>query len=249
MNKKTKSFSFFMLVVSHTTPVMRRLLGALLGIMLAECCLAAFSCYRATPAVYIKPYSPNTRLLLDELISCLDTTAGTFLINSTTYFSDPSLTEKLREVPYGGDVHIFRQFAAQLPPVQLYGNLSFTQQGYMQFSYPNSSSLYCVQARSAPDLCPLLQTYTNGPFVFSADPSLSAPVMLTIQASQLGYVDPVTGVPYNFFYAPQPISLQCTTGSCASLANVVPPAPLPQNASFTVRRRFLTRHYNKQEDY
>lgn len=215
------------------------LLFLLLVALLVPAVLGAFSCYRATPAVYIKPYSQNTRLLLDELISCLDTTSGTFLINSTTYFSDASLTEKL--VSYGGDtsVEIFRQFAAQLPPVQLYGNLSFTEQGYMQFSYPNSSSLYCAQARSAPDLCPLLQTYTNGPFVFSADPSLSAPVMLTIQASQLGYVDPVTGVPYNFFYAPQPISLQCTSGSCASLANVVPPAPLPPNPVFNVRRFLL----------
>lgn len=240
-----------MLVVSHTTPVMRNLLGALVGIILAECCLAAFSCYKATPAVYIKPPYPNSQLLLDELDVCLDPTAGTFLINASTYFTtnnnNNQQEEEEEEEPtigwFGWLMSLMSDAspatataAQQLPPVQLYGNLSFTQQGYMQFSYPSTGSLYCLQARSAPDLCPGMQTYTNGPFVFSASPSLAAPVILTIESNTLGITDPLTGTPYNFFYAPQPISLQCTSGSCASLANVVPPAPLPQNGSFTVRR-------------
>lgn len=198
----------------------------LLLLLVLPAALAVFSCYRATPNVFIKPPLPNSKLLLDILDVCLDPTVGIFSMNASTYFSGA-----------GG--------AKSLPPAQLYGNLSFTQEGYIQFSYPNISALYCVQARSSPTLCPvdgqpILQTYTDGPFVFSASPSLAAPVVLTIQASST-FTDPVTGVPYNFFYAPAPISLVCTSGSCASLANVVPPSPLPPDPVFTVRSspRFL----------
>lgn len=176
---------------------------------------AVFSCYRATPNLYIQPPTFNSKLLLDELITCIDATAGTFYINSTEYYADT-----------GG--------AHQLPFVLLYGNVSFAAPQLIQFSYPNNSELYCAQARSSPPLCPLLQTYTNGPFVFSAAPSLATPQVLTIEASSTFY-DPLTGAPYNFFYAPQPISLVCTSGSCASLANVVPPSPLPPDPVFTVR--------------
>lgn len=211
-----------MLVVSHTTPAMQRLLGLLFGMCLAELALAAFSCYRATPNIDIKPPFINSKLQLDELDVCLDTTAGVFFINSSTHFGDAN----------GNSLK-------PLPPAQLYGNLSFTQQAYMQFAYPSSSSLYCFQASSAPDLCPGLQTYTDGPFVFSASPSLATPTVLTIQANTEGFIDPITGTPYNFFYAPQPIALTCSTPPCASLANVVPALPMPSNASFNVRRFLL----------
>lgn len=196
--------------------------ATLLLLCLLPAVFAAFSVYRATPNVFIKPPFPNTKLLVDELVVALDTDAGLFYINSTEYYSDSNT-------------------AHELPFTLLYGNLSFTEEGYIQFSYPNRSALYCVQARSSPSMCDFnggfnLQSYTDGPFVFSAAPSLAAPVVLVIQTSSM-YVDPSTGSPYNFFYAPQGISLTCTSGTCASLANVVPPAPLPEDATFTVRRR------------
>jgi hypothetical protein len=35
------------------------------------------------------------------------------------------------------------------------------------------------------------------------------------------------------------MNLQCNTTTCGSASNIFPPAPLPQNASFTVRRDYL----------
>jgi hypothetical protein len=195
---------------------------------------AAFSTWSAAPNLYIRPPFLGTTLLLDTITVGFDLVAGNFFINSSTYYADFSLTEKL--VAYGNDTAILKQFASQLPPVQLYGNLSFAQPQLVQFSYPNNSVLYCVQARSAPPLCPLFQTYTNGPFVFSASPSLANPIVLILQTNTEGFIDPLTNSPYNFFYAPQAISLTCSSGSCASLANVVPALPLPANISVTVRR-------------
>lgn len=179
-------------------------------------CLAANSTLCAEPGIQIlSPSGPQTYLIVDRTCFTYDL-LGNFYLNISTYYKSQTIS---------GD----------LPVATLVGTLTFQQPGLILFSYENDNTSYCIQARSSPPLCPYLQTLTEGPFVFGAYPETGNIERLTIQSSTANPNPKNPSGPLNFLGATQPITFTCS-GTCASLGDQVPPAPLPQNGSFSVRR-------------
>ena len=56
--------------------------------------------------------------------------------------------------------------------------------------------------------------------------------------ADITYVDTITGGPINFLGANQALTFVCS-GTCEAFGGQVPPAPLPENATFDVRARKL----------
>lgn len=181
---------------------------------------AANSTYTlASPRVFIRPPLPNTKLELLGSNLTVDLDAGRFYQTVSTYFA-------------GNDR------AGSLPLVTLVGYISFNIEGKVLFSFPSATELYCQQAISSPSLCPYLQQLVaNVPYVFGAIPSSGNTEQLTLEADST-YVDPITNGPINFLGANQALAFACA-GTCEPFGGGVPPAPMPANASFTVRRRLF----------
>jgi hypothetical protein len=182
----------------------------------------ALSVFRAsTPNVYLAPPFPSAKLLLIDANLTLDTGNGYFLLSTSEIFSQQ-----------GG------------PTVQLAlnmtGNVTFAQPDLMLFGFPSTSASYCSQSPAFPPLCPGQQQYINGPFNFGAYPLSGATTALILEEQP--YINPSTNTAMNFLFASQALTWKCISGTCVDLHTLLPPAPLPQNASFTngsftVRRR------------
>jgi len=199
-------------------PPTARLLLVLLGVLVlaAAPAAAANSTYTlASPRVFIRPPLPNTKLELLGSNLTVDLDAGRFYQTVSTYYA-------------GNDR------AGSLPLVTLVGYISFNMEGKVLFSFPSATELYCQQAISSPSLCPYLQQLVaNVPYVFGAIPSSGNTEQLTLEADST-YVDPLTNGPINFLGANQALTFVCA-GTCEPFGASVPPAPMPENATFDVR--------------
>lgn len=189
------------------------LLGALVLLHLMHAALATNSTYAVSPDVFIQPPFVNSKLLLRASNLTVDPAAGRFYLTvDATYASS--------------------QGAGVLPRATLVGSIAWQLPGLVLFSFAGDSDASCSQPlSSAPPLCPYLQRLVNGPFYFGASPSSGATLVVTLEASNAG----PSSASVNFLGASIPLAYVCI-GSCEPFGAQVPPAPLPQNASFTVRR-------------
>jgi len=170
----------------------------------------------ASPYVYLAPPYPLTsKLLLTDGTLTLDTDNGYFTLSLSELFSQQ-----------GGPTVALT--------ITMRGNVTFSPPSLMLFGFPSSETAYCSQSPSSPPLCPTQQQYVNGPFNFGAYPASGASTALILEEQP--YVNPSTGQAMNFLFASQPLTWQCN-GTCVDLHTLVPPAPLPANASFTVRQQ------------
>lgn len=192
------------------------LLGALVLAFLAyHAALATNSTYSVSPTVFIRPPFPNSKLILTSSNLTVDPGAGKFYLTVDTTYSSP-------------------QAVGVLPRATLIGNIAWQQPGLVLFSFSGDTSASCFQAlSSSPPLCPYLQSLVNGPFYFGASPSTGATVAVTLEASTT-YIDPNTGVASNFLGANIPLAYVCID-TCEEFGAQVPPSPLPENLTVTVR--------------
>jgi hypothetical protein len=177
---------------------------------------ATNSTYTVSPAVFLKPPFPNTKLILLSSNITFDPDAGRFYLTASTSYSSPNIG------------------AGTLPTVTLTGYYALQQAGLVLFSFPSETTAYCFQSQlSSPPLCPLLQEYINGPFYFGAHPSDSSAPTQELILEAAPYVDPVTLKPFNFLGASIPLTYTCVD-TCEPFGDQVPPAQMPVNALFTV---------------
>lgn len=185
------------------------LLAALVGTR------ATNSTYSVAPTVMIRPIFPNSKLILTASNLTVDPDAGRFYLTV--------------DCTYSGQAGV-----GVLPRATLVGRIAWQQPGLVMFSFADDTSASCQQPlSSSPPLCPYIQELVNGPFYFGASPSTGATVALTLEASTT-YIDPMTNQPLNFLGASIPLAYVCE-GVCEEFGAQVPPARLPENATFTVR--------------
>lgn len=179
---------------------------------------AVNSTYVSCPHIPIASLLPNSKLIADCSYLIIDPDNGLFYLNLTSYFSDANS-------------------ASDLPVATAIGQVTFQLPGVIMFSYPGQNSSYCQQARSSPSLCgdpAYLLEITDGLFAFGTHPSTGNVQTLTLEAYSSN-PNPDPSGPMNWLAASQAITYTCV-GTCASLNAQVPPAPLPANGSFIVRR-------------
>lgn len=194
----------------------------------ALCARAVNSTYTASPNLMLRPPFPNSKLLLVSTNFTVDPDAGRFVLTIDTSYSSP--------FPRGA--------VGPLPRTTLIGSITWQLPGIVMFSFTGENSVSCQQATSSPPMCPYLESLVDGPFVFGATPSTGATLGVVFQALTT-YIDPITQKPRDFLGSYVPFYYVCV-GSCEPFGAAVPPAPLPQNASFTVRRE-LTDEEQKRE--
>jgi hypothetical protein len=192
----------------------------LLVVVLASTASAAPSVFRFTspsPGVQLAPIYPLTsQLYLLDANLTLDTANGYFTLSLYQIFRSQQSVPSI--IPLS---------------VTLHGNITFAQPNVIEFGFPCQDSACCSQTPSSPPVCPSPQQfYVNGPFQYGVYP-LSGPTTALIIELQ-PYVNPVTNQAMNFLFASQALTWKCV-GTCVDLHGVLPPAPLPQNASYTVR--------------
>lgn len=218
--------------------------------------IGVVSWYHTAPGVRIQaPFEVSGQVLILEAADMgLDPDAGVFYLNISTYVDQEERYRSFRRAGKPWErplppiisslfglkpVTVEDDVTGPLPPVNLTGGLTFTQQGDISFSYLNENATACLQARSSPPLCPFMQGQTSGPYEFSAWPISGATQNLAIQTSGW-YYNPFTGTARNFLGAFYAFEFVCV-GSCASIYNAVPSssASLPANGSFTVCHRYI----------
>lgn len=186
--------------------------------LLVSVVLSVNNTYVSTPGIAIRSPLPDTKLIEENSYLVLDLATGTFYLNISTYFSGPG-------------------YSGNLPTATAIGQVTFQEPGVMMFSYINQNSSYCQQARSTPSLCgdpSYLQQITDGLFAFGTFPSAGNVQTLTLEAYSSN-PNPNPNGPLNWLGAYQAVTYSCV-GTCASLNAQVPPAPIPSNDSFAVRR-------------
>lgn len=192
--------------------------GALLALVLlvALASTRAFnSTYSVAPIVSIRPIFPNSKLVLTASNLTVDPDAGRFYLTL--------------DCTYSGQLGV-----GVLPRATLVGRIAWQQLGQVLFSFADDTSASCQQPlSSSPPLCPYIQELVNGPFYFGAIPSVGNTTTLVLEATTT-YIDPMTNRPFNFLGASIPLTYACV-GVCEEFGATVPPARLPENATFTVR--------------
>lgn len=173
--------------------------------------------YCSSPNVFIS--SPFLQTTLNLTTSCIvfNWTAGTFTLNGTTKYTKGE----------GGTT-------VSLPPVTISGNVYILSNQGIAFSYPAENSTYCSQSSySAPSLCPFFQRISTGPWLvaYPYSPTVTTSFTITYTAPTKN----TNGWEYSFLGAEAPFTYTCI-GTCSPISSQVPPAPIPSNDSFTVRR-------------
>ncbi len=191
----------------------RPLLLLLVLVLLGGAALAV-DLYTACPGVNIEPPFPQSTLTLNCANLSLDISGAvkTFSLTVDSKFGPDAINQK------------------ELPDVVLNGYVYFLTNQLLEFAFSNASIASCNDNNGAPPLCPHLQEVMTGPWTFgyqlSADSSST--LSITIQTSARG------DSPVSFLGAKAPFTFVCS-GTCSPISSQVPPAPMPANASFTVR--------------
>jgi len=111
-----------------------------------------------------------------------------------------------------------------LPLVVLNGGVSFTVAQQMLFTISNGTIAACNDNNGAPPMCPFMsEQVTAQPWTFGYRVVGSNTQWFTLAG----------------FLGANVVPQFVCQGVCSDIAAQVPPAPLPQNASFTVRHRFV----------
>jgi len=174
----------------------------------------AVDVYRTQPMVELAPLFPDTVLILADgnLTLDLDASPRTFSLSLDVRFGKDDVSDKA------------------LPRVTLAGSIFFTLQQQMLFSFADQGIASCNDQNGAPPTCPALQQDATGPWTFGYQltANANATTQLTIASSMRN------DVPVSFLGALTPFTFVCV-GVCSPINVQVPSAPLPANASFTVR--------------
>lgn len=190
-------------------------LVALLLVLAITGTRAVNSTYSVEPVVTIRPIFPNSKLILTASNLTVDPDTNRFYLTV--------------DCTYSGQAGV-----GVLPRATLVGRIAWQQPGLVMFSFPDDTAASCQQPlSSSPPLCPYIQELVNGPFYFAAGPSTGPTVVLMLEASTT-YIDPMTNKPLNFLGASIALAYGCE-GVCEEFEAQVPPARLPENATFTVR--------------
>lgn len=195
------------------------LFGVLLLLVLPA--IRAVDLYTACPGVNIEPPFPQSTLTLNCANLSFDISGAvkTFSLTIDSKFGPNDANQK------------------ELPDVVLNGYVYFLTNQLLEFAFANASISSCNDNNGAPPLCPHLQEVLTGPWTFGYQLASGggSTLSITIQTSARGGD---SSSPVSFLGAKAPFPLVCS-GSCSDISAQLPPAPMPANASFTVRRRLL----------
>lgn len=122
------------------------------------------------------------------------------------------------------------------------GFYGFAQPQLITFAYDLSANNYCSQPSIPFGFCSWACAAFAGTYIPFFD-NMAAPMIMEITPG------PPTGTPiYNWGNLPYNLKLACNNTGCGSASNLVPPAPLPPNPSFTVRVGFFSDRDTEEED-